>query len=192
MHVHFSNKFLHIVFSWMPLAFLSTLFCGLVYITVQQNLRSSANDPQIQMAEDTAFALTSGKSTQALLPREQIDIRKSLAPYIIIFDESGKPILSSAILDGKIPLPPGKLFTDIHKQPHEIQFTWEQQRGIRSAAVMTSYGNNAGFVLAGRSLREIEKRENNLVSEVFIVWIVSLLGTLSLGVVSEMLLRKNK
>jgi hypothetical protein len=45
---------------YVPVAVLATLCCGLVYALVQQDLRQSANDPQIQMAQDAARALDSG------------------------------------------------------------------------------------------------------------------------------------
>ena len=35
---------------WIPLALVVTVVVGLVYVTVQQNFRQTANDPQIQMA----------------------------------------------------------------------------------------------------------------------------------------------
>jgi hypothetical protein len=41
---------------WLPLAVAITILAGLVYATVQQSLRQGANDPQIQLAEDTAAA----------------------------------------------------------------------------------------------------------------------------------------
>ena len=39
---------------FLPVAVLATLCCGLVYAALQHDLRTGANDPQIQLAEDTA------------------------------------------------------------------------------------------------------------------------------------------
>ena len=50
----------NIIRHWLPLAVLTFAFCGLVYLAVQQDLRIGANDPQIQMAEDIASAITGG------------------------------------------------------------------------------------------------------------------------------------
>jgi hypothetical protein len=47
---------------WLPLAIAITLLCGLVYVAVQQEVRLSANDPQIGMAEDLAAALSHGSN----------------------------------------------------------------------------------------------------------------------------------
>jgi hypothetical protein len=53
---------------WLPLAAVTTLLCGLVYLAVQQSLRQGANDPQIQMAEDAAAALVAGSTPESVLP----------------------------------------------------------------------------------------------------------------------------
>ena len=37
---------------WLAIAAATTVVCGLVYLSVQQVMRQSANDPQIQIAED--------------------------------------------------------------------------------------------------------------------------------------------
>ncbi len=42
---------------WLPLAIAITLLCGLVHVAVQQEVRLSANDPQIGMAEDLAAVI---------------------------------------------------------------------------------------------------------------------------------------
>ena len=46
------------------------------------------------------------------------------------------------------------------------------------AAVIVHHGGaHPGFVLGGRSLREVEKRVDDLTFEVFVGWIVTLLTT---------------
>ena len=57
-----------------------------------------ANDPQIQMAEDTAWALASHKAVEILLPSDKVDMKVSLAPYIIVFDADGKLTASNVLL----------------------------------------------------------------------------------------------
>ena len=54
------SKLKNILRYWLPLAAVTTLLCGLIYLAVQQSLRWGANDPQIQMAEDAAAALAAG------------------------------------------------------------------------------------------------------------------------------------
>lgn len=150
---------------------LSTLVFGTIYTVAQQNIRTSANDPQIQIAEDMAEALNNGSDTTGIFPVTKIDIAKSLAPFVIIFDTNGKTVMSSGFLDGKIPVPPNGVFT-YTSQVGEDRITWQPAQAIRIAAVITKY--NGGFVLAGRSLREIEKREDQVFYFAGFAWLASI------------------
>ena len=69
---------------WLPFAVVTTAFCALVYVSVQQALRSGLNDPQIQMAEDTAYALNNGAAVESVVPTEKVEMSLSLAPFIVI------------------------------------------------------------------------------------------------------------
>ncbi len=156
---------------WIPLAIIITALCGLIYVTVQQNFRTSANDPQIQLSEDLASRLESGKELSKVVPSETIDISKSLAPFIIVYNRAGQPVVSTAELDGKTPsLPNGVL--DYAKKHGQNRLTWQPKEGVRSATVITKY--NTGYVLVGRSLREVENRENQMVKHIEFIWLVTL------------------
>src|SRR6266849_11215871 len=173
---------------WLLVAIVVTGLIGLLYAAVQQDLRQGANDPQIQMAEDAAVKLAGGQPVQSVVPSEKVDIAKSLAPYLIIFDANGNPIDSSAQLDGQTPTIPSGVFDSV-RQNGEDRFTWQPQTGVRSAVVVTQYkGSNSGFVLAGRSLREVEKREDNLMLVLLVGWVVIILVTF---VATAILFRKN-
>ena len=163
---------------WLLMAVVVTGLSGLIYAVVQQDLRQSADDPQIQLAEDTAAQLASGQSAQNVVPTEKVDIAKSLAPYIIVFDVNGNPIASSAQLDGQTPTIPSGVF-DYVRQNGEDRITWSPQSGVRSAIVVTQIaGPRSSFVLAGRSLREVEIREDNILQLVLLGWIAILICTL--------------
>lgn len=164
--------------AWMPVSFISTLLSGLIYLTVQQDLRQGANDPQIQIAQDLAEILQNSKNPQDLIGQTQINLAKSLAPFIIIYDEAGKPIASQAVLDGRNPAPPKGVF-DYTKTHHEDRVTWEPKKGVRVAAVIEHFeGAHPGFVLVGRSLKEVESRIDNLNKYVVIGWIAAVIGSL--------------
>lgn len=95
---------------WLPIAVAITAACGLVYLAVQQELRQTANDPQIQMAEDAAAALENGATVDSRVPAEKVAIESSLAPFVMVFDDRGGVLGSSATLHGKTPeLPEGIL-----------------------------------------------------------------------------------
>ena len=152
------NRMGVILKQWLPIAAVAAVLCGLVYFAVQQALRGSANDPQIQMAEDAANSLASGTAPQTLLPPSSIDMSRSLAPFLIFYDDSGKTLVSSASLHGQTPAPPDGVF-DYVRQNGDERVTWQPEPGVRIASVIVRVtGAQPGFVLAGRSLREVEKR----------------------------------
>ena len=168
------NTFISIFKKWLPLAIVTAGVCGLVYVAVQQSLRAYANDPQIQMAEDAASALSGGTMADALVPTLKVDIAASLAPFLMVFDDAGNVVASSAALHGKNPpIPAGVL--DYVKQNGEDRVTWQPENSVRMAAVIVKLNN--GFVLAGRSLLEIEKRENQVemmsFAAILVIWVLT-------------------
>ncbi len=165
------------VLSWLPFAVLITALCGLVYLAGQQNYRQSANDPQIEIAQDTAQAIGAAGSATGVVPTESVDIRQSLSPYIMTFDDNGQLQASSAMLDGRQPLPPAGVFS-YAKGHTQDRFSWQPTNGVRSAAVLQHYGGaQPGFVLVGRSLTEVEKREDSLMIKVALAWVITLGAT---------------
>ena len=64
-----SRKDIFAVFlKWLPIGFVVTLLCGLIYVSGQFILRSGANDPQIQIAEDAAHVLGAGAPYSTFSP----------------------------------------------------------------------------------------------------------------------------
>ena len=160
---------------WVGAAIILTALVFFVSVAVQQVIRQSANDPQVQMAEDTAAKLAKGQSAQVIIPKDNVDIATSLATYIIVFDANGKPIASSAQLNGQTPTIPSGVFDSVRKNG-EDRITWQPQDGVRSAIVVTQFkGSNSGFVLVGRSLREAERLEDNLMGLFIFNWLFLLL-----------------
>ncbi len=165
------------VYTFLPLAFAISLLCGLVYVTAQQVLRQSANDPQIQLAEDLAGRLGQGQSVNSLVSLSPVDMAKSLAPFVIIYDEQGKVLAGSGQLDAAVPQVPAGVLEHA-KARGENRLTWQPRPSVRNAIVVTHFASSAqsGFVLVGRSLRETEIREQQLEMEVLFVWLVTLVG----------------
>lgn len=176
---------------WTPLAVIITALIGFTHVAVQQNYRQNANDPQIQIAEDSVSDLNMGANASSLNSSRKIDINLSLSPFLIVFDKNGKFVASNAILDGKTPIPPQGVFDfvksggtsnlgSIKKQIiYSLQggltqnrFTWQPKKEVRIAAVITKY--NGGFILVGRNLREVEKREDALTWMTFLAWVSTL------------------
>jgi hypothetical protein len=154
---------------WLPIAVAVTLLSGLVYTLVQQDLRQTANDPQIQMAEDTAAQLAAGAAATSLVPSARVDIAASLATFIIIYDHNGRVSASSAMLDGTTPALPAGVLSSA-RTSGEDTVTWEPRSGVRVAAVVVPV-RTGGSVLAGRSLREVELRESDLLGATALAWL---------------------
>ncbi len=149
---------------------LTTFIAGTGYLISHQVLRMSANDPQIQLAEDAASRMTEGENTTDVVPERRVDIASSLAPFVIVYDDSGRPIASSAYLDGSIPAPPRGVFEFVRSN-HEERVTWQPRPGVRIASVMTR--TPRGFVVAGRNMREVEMREALVFKLAAMGWLVA-------------------
>jgi hypothetical protein len=150
---------------WIPSVVVAGVLSFLVYATVQQSYRNGANDPQLQMANDAAGELSSGSVTPAALTAgPSVDIASSLAPYTTVFDASGRPIASTATLDGSTPVPPPGVLESAKTDGIDV-VTWQPRAGVRQAIVVVPYrsGSGDGTVLVGRSLTEVEHRESELV-----------------------------
>src|SRR5262249_15418851 len=94
---------LPVLFTQLSIAAVITVVMGVLYMNVQQGYRTGANDPQIQMAEDITADIKQGHSISPCLKDDTVDLAKSLSPFIILYDRDGKPVQSSALLNGKIP-----------------------------------------------------------------------------------------
>jgi hypothetical protein len=180
------KKFVRAVIKqWIPLAIVIIALSGMLYLIPQQILRQGANDPQIQQAEDAAAALAKGANPKTVVPQATIDIAQSMAPFRMVLDESGRPLTWSGELHGLPPtLPDGVI--DYVKHHGEDRITWQPEAGVRLAAVIVKVeGVNPGFVLAARSLREVEVRENQVLN----LSVLGMAATLVTSLVAIILLK---
>ena len=182
---------LRVFVSWLPLAVVLSGVLAFVYIAVQQSYRMTLNDPQIQIAEDAASSIASGTAPVAIIPQERIDMTKSLAPWVAVFDASGNQIASSGYLvSGEaLKMPAGLLTTDKDlnfdlSQSGEDRVTWQPQRGVRQAIVVVH--TDQGYVVAGRNMREVESRESALTVIVCIAWGLLLVASFCLKYIVDL------
>jgi len=160
---------------WFPLAVTITLICGIVYIVVQQNYRLTANDPQTQMANDAANAVSKGTDPKTLITNPPLELSTSLSPYLIIYNETGESVASGVILNGEIPKLPSGVLAFVKNHGEDV-ITWQPRGGIRQAVVIRkTTGDKLYFVTAGRSLRKTEERISLLAKQVEFGWICSLI-----------------
>jgi hypothetical protein len=170
---------------WLPAAIAVTVGVGAAYAIGQQVLRSDANDPQTQIAEDTAARLTTGALPRAVVDGPTVDLARSLATSVTVLDANGHVAASSALLNGWVPLPPpGALHAADGGVMNTV--TWQPQPGVRQAAVIVSYHgpSGAGTVLVSRSLRLVEDREDALLRLSALGLLASLLAAAVLALIA--------
>jgi hypothetical protein len=151
---------------YAPAVAVPVIVAGTIYAAVQQNYRSNANDPQIQIAQDISGQLNAGLTQASQLVTAgtaKTDLKTGLDNFLIVFDSTGKLVVSSAQLDGKVPDMPSGIFSATTASGQDI-FTWQPASGVRLATVVmpfTSAGQK-GFVAVGRSLKLVEQRIDQL------------------------------
>jgi hypothetical protein len=155
---------------WLPVAVAVTVLSGTVYVVAQQVLRTGANDPQVQMAEDAAAegVTVAGSGLPA------VDMRTSLAPWMIVYGPDRREVGGSARLHGKLPDYPVSAF-DFAPVGGRHEITWEPEPGVRAATVIVGF--KGGWIVAGRSLRLVEERETLALELTLAGWLAALAAT---------------
>lgn len=148
-----------LVLAWLAIAGVATLVLGAAYIMAQQSTRLSADDLPLTTAQVAKQELQGGSQAKDVVPTLKTDLRTNTSVFMIITDSSQHILASSAVLDGKTPLPPKGVFdyTSAHGTDH---FTWEPVGNVRMATRVTAYGQppNNGFIITGQSLQPFEDR----------------------------------
>ena len=164
--------------AWLPLATLATLVAGMVYVVAHQVLRQTANDPQIQLAEDWAGQITGGTDANRLTLGAFIDPARSLAPFGIVYDQDGNIIASSVSAPSTMKQPDG-VYDTVDAAPNKTaRYTWQPASGERYAAILqrATFEEKSYYVLAGRNLRAVEERINRVAWIVAASWGVTLVA----------------
>ncbi len=166
--LHKHHPFCNFMFSlffrqWIPLAFVISGLAGFGLVLVQQSLRMTANDPQLHLVEEGVARIGEGERPEVIIPQGRIiDPGISDAPFLIVYDEAGRPVASSAELEGSTPAPPAGVF-EYARRYGEDRITWQPRSNVRVAIIVRHIaGRTGGFILAGRSLHETERRVGRL------------------------------
>jgi hypothetical protein len=161
--------------TWLPLAVVLTLAVASAYGVGQQVLRQSANDPQIQLAEDWTTQIETGSAVTGLNLGNFIDPAKSLAPFGIVYNKDGS-VANSSVAAPSTMTPPTGVFNSVDTAPNnQLRFSWRpSDDGSRYAAVIqrANIEDKTYYVLAGRNLREVEARTDKLLLLVIAGWLI--------------------
>jgi hypothetical protein len=161
---------------FLGLSIILTFIFWLPFVLFQQSMRQSANDPQIQIAQDSAVVLAKGEEPPFLKidVYGKIDVAKSLAPFLTTYDGEGVPLVSTGFLEGKMLTPPKGVF-EYAKKHGSNTVTLQPRKDVRIAATIVYYGGSReGFALSGRSLSAVESRIQTNMNFVAIGWFGSL------------------
>lgn len=172
-----SQKSFQYLGGWVPIAFITTMLFGGVYLSFQHYNRAMANMPQIQVAHDTADQLYRGQPLPATEPT--VIISNSLAPFTVLYDAKGVAVGGNGRLpDNSLPqIPVGVLeYAKSHEQ-HVV--TWQPNSYTRIAAVVRYYHNEhtSGYVLAGRNLWYVEHVDLQIMLALAAMWLATIGGS---------------
>jgi len=146
-----------------------SVIMGLLYAIVQQNYRSSADDPQVQILHDLRNDLQKGK---ALAFDDSIELETSLSIFREAYDKNGNPLQSTGYLNGKVPRIPKGVF-EYARTNGEHWITWQPQPNVRMATgIIHVNGAPIAYLVVGRSLKEVEIRVSRLIKMIFIGWVL--------------------
>lgn len=164
--------------AWLPFAVLATFLAGTICMVAHQVLRQSANDPQIQLADDWVDQIVGGTDPNRLSLGPFIDPARSLAPFGIIYDQEGNIIASSVAAPSTMTQPRGVFDVVDAASTKDARYTWQPASGERYAVVLkrASLQDKSYYVLAGRNLKQVEARVWRLVWQIAGAWALMLLA----------------
>jgi len=174
-----------IVRIWLPIAVAVTAVSGLTYLAVQQSYRNGLDDPQLQLATDGAARLDAGASPQSVATSPTVDAEKSLAPFVVVLSPQDVVLASGATLGSGTAKPPAGVLATARSQGTD-RVTWQPQAGVRIASVSAA-AKDGRVVVAGRNMRAVEARIDDLGKIAALAWGAALIGVLIATFLTEFL-----
>jgi hypothetical protein len=153
------------------------LVLGAAYAMAQQSTRLAVDDLPLATAQSIKYQLENGSEPNDVVPAIKTDLKNDSSLFVTVTDSSRHILASSAVLNGKTPLPPQGVF-DFTKEHGKDQVTWATN-GARVATTAINYGSspNDGFIVAGQSLKEAEDRINTYGMIAIVAWLAMLIWT---------------
>ena len=162
--------------SWLPIAVAITAVSGLTYLAVQQSYRNVLDDPQVQLAQDGAARLDAGALPTSLVGSSTIEVQDSLAPFVAVFGADDALLASGATIAAMPPKPPTGVLATARSAGRD-RVTWQPRPGVRIASVSFA-AKDGRVVLAGRNMREVEARIDDLTKITALAWVAALVAVL--------------
>lgn len=165
-----------LAFYTVALVAIISLLGGAAAVVIDQMMRvGEGNQPQIEMADWYFGEISAGEDPADVIPPGYVDLERSLQPFVIFYDDQGRPVKGTGYLDQELPAPPPGVFDFVREHGIE-KVTWQPQRGVRLASVIRRVnGKTPGFVLAARSLRLVEAQKSTLWRMALGIWVVLML-----------------
>lgn len=171
------------IWNWLPSALVIIITFGTIYACGHYILRQGANDPQIEMSENIAQDLSYGRKVIDIIPQITINPETSKSPFVVIYDEQGRIVAGNLNVRESVPIIPFGVLKHA-KERGQNRITWEPLKDLRIATVTTPYTGTkgSGYVLVGRSLREVERRDDAILTLAQIGLLTALITSFLLSV----------
>jgi hypothetical protein len=158
---------------WLAIVGSATLLLGAAYSMVQQEARLSLNDRPVSVTDSAKRLLESGSEPSDVVARQKTNLSQDDWLFTIVTDSSRHVLASSAILNGKTPLPPKGVFDYTQKHGSDT-ITWQPAKNVRLATYASTYKTDtgSGFVISGQSLKQTEDRLNKITFIAFAAWVI--------------------
>ena len=161
---------------WLPIAVAVTALSALTYLAVQQSYRNGLDDPQVQLAQDGAARLDAGALPTSLVGSSTIEVQDSLAPFVAVFGADDALLTSGATI-AAMPLKPPAGVLATARSAGRDRVTWQPRPGVRIATVSFA-AKDGRVVVAGRNMREVEARIDDLTKITALAWVAALVAVL--------------
>lgn len=162
---------------WFPAAAVVIVSAVSLYVVAQHIQRTTANDPQYELARDAAADLILGEEPALVVTGVPVDITQSLAPFTVIYDTEGDVLATNATgVEEDFLTPPLEMLNEARSDGIN-EVTWQPRKDLRYASVIQHWRGELGegTVLVARSLELVEKRATQTLSLAFVALVIGLI-----------------
>ena len=151
-----------------------TLTAILVFGAFQFTLRSSANDTPNEISEQISKVIKLGQTPN--LGYDTINPKTDSSPFVIVFDDQKKEVVSNLKTDNQTPNLPSGVLDEVDKKGIN-SISWEPEKGTRLAVTIKKVETTKKFyVLTGQSLTRAENKIKTILYLVIGFWLVGIIA----------------